>query len=206
MSVEPTGSPLARKPVVYRIDGNDRLVELSPSWDEFAACNEAPTLFRELVLERSIWDFIVSDSTRMIYDIVFSRLRSKETCRLEFRYRCDSPDTIRYMRMEMVSRRPRCITLKSQVLREEKNNLPVVITANDTSYIKRCSLCLKLAERSTRIEFVQVEEFFSRHPGLKNQLSVHYGLCPECKATMLTASQQAIHQSQANLTRAILVP
>ena len=61
------------KPIVYRLDKDDRLVGVNAEWDLFAGENGGPSA--ALALDRPIWDFIADDTTRELYAEVLKRAR-----------------------------------------------------------------------------------------------------------------------------------
>lgn len=101
----------------YSIDRNDRLVSVSDSWLDFAKRNAAPELIRERVLDRPIWDFVSGRKTREIYQQLFWRVRDRGAT-LSVPFRCDSPDRLRFMQLDLCPGEEDAIDFRAIVERE----------------------------------------------------------------------------------------
>lgn len=93
---------LQAAPCRYEIDAADRIRSVGGGWLEFARENDAPELTPEVVVGRSLWDFIAGAETQTLYGEVLSRMR-REDVWLSLPFRCDSPTFQRWMRLVMVS-------------------------------------------------------------------------------------------------------
>lgn len=91
---------LSRTPVVYRIDDEDRVVEVNDGWLAFAEANQGEALHPSVVVGRSLWDFLSDRPTIDLYRVMVKRLRGGSS-RIRFRLRCDSPDRRRLLTVEM---------------------------------------------------------------------------------------------------------
>jgi hypothetical protein len=81
-----------KDPLWYVIDGDDRLVQVSSGYFDFAARNDLPEA--DLALGRPLWDFVAGDSVRAVQKAFLRRVRrSGMTVVLPFR--CDGPDVRR---------------------------------------------------------------------------------------------------------------
>ena len=84
----------------YSIDRDDVMRAVGTVWLDFAQRNAAPELTRERVVGRPIWDFVAGGKTREIYRLLFRRVRAANT-RMSLPFRCDSPDRLRFMQLEL---------------------------------------------------------------------------------------------------------
>jgi hypothetical protein len=84
----------------YVVDGSNRVVDLDPGWDEFAARNGGGVqVTREQVIGRPLDHFLSGDATRMFVHAALDAARLLGQTRV-LPYRCDSPTERR--RYEMV--------------------------------------------------------------------------------------------------------
>jgi hypothetical protein len=91
----------ARGPsILYRIDGADCFMEVGGAWGAFADANEGPELAPELVLGRSLWDYVGDLTTRQIYRTMLRHVRA-DGRPVRFRFRCDAPTVRRLLAMEI---------------------------------------------------------------------------------------------------------
>ena len=59
----------------YRVDGEDRIVEISSNWLSFAQENQAGDhCHPSRILEKKIWDFIAGQETQHLYKLVFAKV------------------------------------------------------------------------------------------------------------------------------------
>jgi hypothetical protein len=65
--------------VRYRIDREDRLVELNAGWLTFAAENGGQALQPSAVIGQSLWKFVADPTTRQLYEAMVLRLRQGES-------------------------------------------------------------------------------------------------------------------------------
>ena len=87
------------QPVSFVIDGGDVLREINPEWRDFALANGGDILAGDLV-GQSLWDLISDPAIRNIYKAVFEEVRATNR-RFSYLYRCDSPATLRLLRMTL---------------------------------------------------------------------------------------------------------
>ena len=85
--------------VIYRIDADDRIMEVNDEWRRFAEANDGNP-DPAAVLGRPIWDFIGDDGNSSIYRSMVHAVRSK-VAPLLIPFRCDSPTQERHMTMTL---------------------------------------------------------------------------------------------------------
>ncbi len=83
--------------VIYAIDGDDRIVDVNAEWSRFARHNGGNP-DPEAVIGRALWDFIIDEGTRSIYQCMVHTVRHK-AAPLHIPFRCDSPTVERHMTM-----------------------------------------------------------------------------------------------------------
>ena len=85
----------------YLLDRNDRVARVCPQWSDLARHRMAMRLDDEMVLGRSLWDFVQGGATQRLYDaLIYNARRTGQ--KITFNYRGDSPSAIRYMRMVLL--------------------------------------------------------------------------------------------------------
>ncbi|MGC8838372.1 MAG: hypothetical protein ACP5UM_08145 [Anaerolineae bacterium] len=103
----------------YRIDGQDRFVDVDENWLRFAQENGARHLARrEAVLGRPLWDFIVGQETRHLYELMLAKVRMGRAT-LQIPFRCDSPTCRRFMEMRMSPERQGGVRFTTWIVRLE---------------------------------------------------------------------------------------
>lgn len=89
-----------RPSVIYRIDAADCFMEVGGAWSDFAEANEGDQLAPEMVLGRSLWDYVGDLTTRQLYRTMLRHVRS-DGLPVRFRFRCDAPSVRRLLAMEI---------------------------------------------------------------------------------------------------------
>ncbi len=172
----------ANEAVIYKIDQNDNITYLNPQWDIFALANQADHLKKEIVLNSSLWTYISCQDTRQIYRAIFEKIRKNRTVMI-IPYRCDSPDTRRFMTLEISASENATIKFISRTERVEKRE-PVDIlnsSANRSEeFIAICSWCKKV--RVEPDNWIELEHFMSLNkPFLKGHTpALSHSICPSC--------------------------
>jgi hypothetical protein len=168
--------------IVYKIDDIDRLVFVNDAWMRFAHLNQAPHLASPEILHTSLWDFIVDRETRLIYSMLFAKVR-EQAQRLIFSYRCDTPTQRRSMRMELQPQESNHILLLSSVMHEEERTYmplldPAMVRA--TEFVTICSWCKRVELPSGLWVEVEaaVDELTLFDAPILPQLS--HGICADC--------------------------
>ncbi|MBW7957640.1 MAG: hypothetical protein H3C68_07075 [Deltaproteobacteria bacterium] len=167
--------------VSYRIDASDRIVEASDSWDVFAVENKASQLTKKEVLGRFLWDFIEGSDTRHLFRLMLSKARDTLSA-MRIPFRCDSPETKRFMEMEI---RPHpddsidfvCTTLKTETRTPVAFIDPDVDRSNEWRTI--CSWCKRI--KMPNGEWVELDDGIRKLDlfGTKKPPRMSHGICPE---------------------------
>lgn len=165
--------------ISYRIDRDNRLVEVGGDWDTFALENETPAMLRDAVLGRSLLDFVAGTETRHLHEVLLARARSGIPLR-RMPFRCDSPDLRRFMEMDIASPDGAAVEYRCRLLRVESRASLRITPAGNGSTMRMCSWCKKV--HLTRDLWVEVEEAVARFGLLENDVppQVTHGICNTC--------------------------
>ena len=184
MTNEPPVDRDAPEVVVYRLDPEDRIVEVNETWKRFARGNDAAEL-ADGVLGRSLWDFITDSTTATIYRDLLVRVRDGRT--MTFPFRCDAPALRRWMRMTMRPLVRRAVLFESEILEEARAS-----AALWARYARRggelvcvCSWCKRVRiddqhwmETDAAVDALAL--FIGQPPPM-----LTHGMCPTCYASMM---------------------
>ncbi|MCW8929410.1 MAG: hypothetical protein OQL19_04120 [Gammaproteobacteria bacterium] len=167
--------------IKYLLDNEDRIISVSGPWDEFANKNDGVNVHASYVCGRSIWDFIVSDATKMWIRTLFQRARLK-TESIERPYRCDSPDLKRFMRMSISSCENGVLEVKHEILHVEECLPPVHfkhISENSVVDLRfRCSFCGRVRQEDAWLEPIATDDT------QETEMTVEYTVCEDCQNLM----------------------
>lgn len=168
---------------IYVIDKLDRIISVSANWLLFAQENQAgESCHPDVIVNKSIWDFIDGFETRQFYEIILKNVRAKRKA-VVLPFRCDSPDKRRYLELRIAPIQEECIKFTSNTvyieLRDTVDILELNIDRSD-EIIKMCSMCKKVV--SSENTWVEVEvAVVSLKLFEKSKLPlISHGLCPEC--------------------------
>lgn len=172
----------------YRIDGEDRLVDVDENWLRFAQENGARHLARrEAVLGKPLWDFITGQETRHLYELMFAKVRAAQAS-LQIPFRCDSPGCRRFMEMRMSPEAYGQIRFTTWIVRSESRAPVSLLEASEDrsdEFVTICSWCKKVQVApgvwEEVEEAVRALDLFAS-PRLP-QLT--HGMCPSCKELCL---------------------
>lgn len=173
----------------YDIDEGDRIVDVDDAWVAFAERNGGIGLTREAVIGQSVHAYIAGWATSDLYARLFQALR-RSAVPAKLTFRCDSPDRIRRMQLEMASGAGGIIRIKSRLLAgADRPHIPLLDpkTRHDGKWQIICSICLRIkaADGTWReIEDALPLPHDDPTPGLP-QLS--HDVCPQCETEMKAA-------------------
>ncbi len=132
--------------VHYRLDANDVVADVGGAFVDFARANGAPELTPELVLGRSVWDFVAGEETRALYRILYERVR-RDGSSLRIPFRCDSPDRFRFMELALTPAAAGAIDCDAVLLREQaRPHLRLLdgLLPRSRTRLPMCSLCKRI--------------------------------------------------------------
>jgi hypothetical protein len=176
--------------VHYRIDREDRLVELNAGWLTFAADNGGQALQPSAVIGQPLWMFVADSTTRQLYEAMVLRLR-QGGLPVRFRFRCDAPSRRRLLAMEMTADSVGGVRFCVSSVVEEPRS-PVLLLEPDHareagSLLTMCGWCKDV--RLPAGEWVESEEAI-RALGLFGGAPlprVTHGMCPPCYSAIVGA-------------------
>lgn len=175
--------------VRYRLDEQDRIVDVGGSWDDFAICNGAEELVQGAVLGLPLRSFVSGDVTRMFIDTMLLKARVRREP-FTVPYRCDSPDCKRFFEMTLTPDGKQ-IDFSHRLLREESLPMPryfAVASLLDTTapLLHRCSMCNCLSRNAG--ECLDQDQW----PDLTDQtIRVIYHVCADCRKRVRRSIGQA---------------
>jgi hypothetical protein len=180
-----------KDPLWYVIDGDDRLVQVSTGYSDFAARNDLPEA--NLALGRPLWDFVAGESVRAVQKAFIRRVRrSGMTVILPFR--CDGPEVRREQLLTVgPAEGGEMIVFMTQVV-AERQRPPQALLDRRRQRAKRtvamCSWCDRVKERSAWVEVEQAALALGlTGEGIMPRIS--YDLCEECVLELSQAAHGA---------------
>jgi hypothetical protein len=172
---------------IYEIDGDDRIVAVSPSWDRFALANDAAHVTEAHVVGSSLWDWIVDFVTRQLYTAILASARESGQLR-RVPFRCDAPALRRFMELEIVPARGRHLTLTGRTLVEEPRDAVVLlrrsVARSASQFVSLCGWCK--AARLPDGHWGEVEELVRTWRLFDEETlpEISHAICPDCEAAV----------------------
>lgn len=174
--------------VIYRIDAEDRLIEVNDGWVAFAETNSGEGLHEERVIGRVLWEFLTDFATVHLYQLMCRRLRQGRPS-IQFQFRCDAPELRRLLAMKMVCGAARSIEFTVKAVAEQaRTPVPFVGVRTPTGssqLISMCSWCKRV--RVSSQEWVEVETGIEMLGLFRDQLhapAVTHGICESCERAL----------------------
>ncbi len=169
-------------PLWYELDANNCVVAVSEYWDVHAMIYQTPSLLAKNIIGKALDSQISGDVTQMFTDtmITSARVQGKSLTR---RYRCDSPTHKREMEMVLTPLANGNMRISHQLLTEtawQHSRTMLTQAKPRKTRLKRCSMCNRLLDGK---EWVNQDDYLALHPEWgQTELSVYYGICPDCNA------------------------
>lgn len=166
----------------YFISGDDVIEYVDSNWTEFAVENSGASLVPDNIIGTSIWNYITDDTTISIYQSVFHKVRHAGVA-IELPFRCDSPGTRRYMRLEVEPMDNKHLRLNSNLIREEPRRFIHILSnyfKHGGMVITMCSWCKKI--RIDDGSWVEIETALDTLKPFHNEAlpSISHGICQHC--------------------------
>lgn len=181
--------PLA-PPLVYVIDGQDRIVALNEAYvaDAGGAVDEAGQgdAVRDALLGQVLWQ--VLPGVAEWYGPLVGRVRDdqREIC---FPFRCDTPDLRRLMRMRISPDPMGAVAFESALVAVQSRPRVAIFdapVAGADAIVTMCSWCKRVEAGAT---WVEVEEALERLGEALWLPSVSHGICPRCLGELTALAQ-----------------
>ena len=167
----------------YTLDAEDRVVGVSPGWDEFALDNDAPGATADNVVGRSFFDQVSGAETRQLLRTIFDRVR-KANGPVELPFRCDAPRLRRFMTCSPERTEDGGLRVHTRLLAEgARTYFPVLEEADDGGRqpIRMCAWCQRIAVGPAT--WVEPETAAERLGLLATEVpAITHGICAQCEA------------------------
>lgn len=170
------------QPVTCLINPDNIIIDVNQAWDCFAQENDSPAATRNGVSGKSIFDLVSGKITKQYWRVMLERAWLSAQP-LSMDYRCDSPDTKRWMRMELCRMEDGNMRIIHTLLASEKR-LPKIHfrlaqqRSRDTHVC--CSMCNRIKAGE---QWCEAESLFPSERKIGGEakfLPVIYGLCADC--------------------------
>ena len=163
--------------VDYVLDGEDRIIELGGQWDAFARANNAENLSGDALIGTLFWDHVSGQSLSDLLGQVFQRARSLKQP-IIVPARCDSPDTIRHLKIRVFARDPDRLEVRSCTTSEVPRKQ---WRANNRAraLLKMCSWCNRFHYDG---RWMEIEEAIEKYDLVNAEVvpKSSHGICPDC--------------------------
>jgi hypothetical protein len=134
-----------RVDVRYRIDEQDRIVEVDAAWGAVAVRNGAQELGSERVLGRRLWDFISDTSTHALYEQILRRVRQGRV--LRFTVRCDGPAVRRVLELSIRPVNAELIEFETHTVSADPREHVPLLDRNEAradDFLHACAWCARI--------------------------------------------------------------
>jgi hypothetical protein len=169
--------------LLYRLDQQDRIVDVSNAWDETASAYEADKVLRRSVEGTKLYSHISGETTRLFMWTLLDATRKLQ--RPSTRpYRCDTPDCKRFMEMTVLPEAGGRLTVAHRLLRTE----PIVTPTPARSRVKTltglmicCSMCNAVRLKGQWLPASAAAAMSQTLSASGETLDVAYGVCDDCR-------------------------
>ncbi len=166
----------------YKIDADDRIIEVDENWLEFAKANHTPELLDGSVIGQSIWRYIADTETRHLYQVMLDNVRMTQR-NVSVPFRGDSPDCKRFMELKLSSLPGKAVLFTSTLVEAAPQAyMPLFdVTRERTSdSVQICSWCkavkVSMQDWYNADEAVVALKLF----GEDVMPEVEHSMCPSC--------------------------
>lgn len=171
----------------YVINRHDRIVEISPGWDGFAQENAAPGLASREVLNKSLWEFLSGAETIALYRILVDRVRHTGR-NIVVPFRCDGPETRRFMQLEMRPVESGRVEFVSRTEREQERQGIALLEASaprSERLVTMCGWCKKV--KAGPQLWMDTEEAVRTFDLLRQEVvpRLSHGICESCRGNVI---------------------
>lgn len=167
------------EPTFYRLDSDDRIVEVGGAWDTFAEENGGTGLSAQRIVGTSLFKYISGATSRThIWTAVDSARKLLSVRRVP--YRCDSPGLKRFMEMVIKPEGSGDVLVEHFTLRvEPMQHRAAFVAGSGHSLLIRCSMCNRI-----RIKGIWMEADTAVGENRLSPEATHcvaYGVCTDCR-------------------------
>jgi hypothetical protein len=164
----------------YVIDGEDRLVEASSGYFDFAAENKLAGA--DATIGQPLWNFVAGDSVREVQRALLRRIRRSGTS-VALPFRCDGPEVRREMilRIEPVGQDDRLL-VSSRPLEEARRRRQAILDPDEPRgkrTVAMCSWCGRVSVDSGWVDIERAVEGMGLAKGTRMP-AIRQDLCDRC--------------------------
>jgi hypothetical protein len=178
---------------MYRIDGQDRLVDVNDAYIQDAG-DAGPTAaaIRATLLGRDFWS-LIPEAAAWYEPLV--RITRAEHRPFTFAFRCDTPTLRRLMRMHMEARLDGSVCFTSSVIRQQSRTRVALLdpdAAVGLDLVSMCSWCKRVRAGDDWLEVEPALDKLGIDPH-DPMPGVSHGICQRCKSELMamTSSRSA---------------
>ncbi len=168
--------------IVYRIDAHDQIVHVNDAWDRAAWAFDNSQLSSSIIGDE-LWRFLGSPAVELLYRELVDDLRLTGGMAV-FPYRCDSPEWLRDMEMEVRSLPRGDIEFRSQTLAVVPAPAVPFPHSPPGQVLKVCSWCRSVETKEKWIHLGPAITYFDLFRQDQTPLTSH-SICPGCRLRML---------------------
>jgi len=164
----------------YTIDRNDRITSVNEQWLTFARQNDGAHLEPKRVVRKTLWTFIEGIECRLIYKLILDKVRESRR-RIVFLLRCDAPDRVRHLHMQIMSAMGGACEFRTTIVKERRRApVPLLDAHRERSQecIPLCSWCMRVEARGGRWRGVERAQRGMPENGKLPRLL--HTICPRC--------------------------
>jgi hypothetical protein len=170
--------------VSYRLDKQDRIVEVGGDWDRVARENDGTEVVADRIIGTKLYAHVSDEPSRMFVWTMLDSVRKlfRPSTKL---YRCDCPDFKRQMEMTILPETGGGLLIQHRLIRQEKQPLRLRFKgiaggqAASRMLVLRCTMCVKL-----KVGGVWLEPDATLLAGLGQEngaTQVAYSICDDCR-------------------------
>lgn len=163
---------------VYIVDKNDNIISVDENWKIFARENGAPELI-DGVIGEPLWKFIGNGLLAGLYKSAVCAVRAKD-CDFTLDFRCDSPDTLRYMTLKIVPLPEGQLKFETTLQHSQPRGVarpPNIIARAIDKPLSMCSQCNHVLIDD---HWQELEILLDIPAGERLPFQFQFGLCGDC--------------------------
>jgi hypothetical protein len=166
----------------YRLDSQDRIVEVGGDWDRVARENDGTDVLADRIIGTKLYAHVTDGPSRMFVWTMLDSVRKlfRPSTKL---YRCDSPDLKRHMEMTILPETGGGLLVQHRLIKTEKQPARVRFSGRPAgrvgrALVLRCTMCVKLKVGGIWHEpDAETLKSLEQSDGVAQ---VAYGICEDC--------------------------
>ena len=183
---------LADVAIEYEIDEQNHIVAVNRAWFDEARTAGDQRLADEGVVGRGLWDLIHDRNTRHLYETIIGRARQQARS-VGFRFRCDTPDLRRLLRMEVAPIQNGHVAFAVKLVEAQPRaavQLLQIGRAHSDALIHMCGWCKRVKLSDDRwVEVEQALDALHLFEASGPLPAISHGICPACAETMFALQE-----------------